>query len=210
MCAERTTYSFFRGGSLPGNLPITLADSTSVVSTFVTALIETASGNRGSGLRSLPSSAISAKVWPEPANNFSALAGFTIMESFSPSVSFKVASASSMLGCARFSDMRDHGISIEAGFGNVTTPSTPAFRSDFGREVDARVEERVFAESEGLAFSVADKCDAGVLLDNLAHLEFHGLIVAVAAGRLDAIGFELLDDVGFSALQSGAAGLAAF
>ncbi len=52
--------------------------------------------------------------------------------------------------------------------------------------------------------------DARVLLDNLAHLEFHGLVVAIVAGGLDAIRFELLDDVGFGALQSGAAGLAAF
>ena len=82
MCAERTTYSLSSAGSLPGSLPITLADSTALVSTFVTALIETASGKRGSGLRSFPRAAISAKVWPEPAKNFSALAGFTIMESF--------------------------------------------------------------------------------------------------------------------------------
>ena len=49
-----------------------------------------------------------------------------------------------------------------------------------------------------------------IFLDDLAHLEFHGLVVAIVAGGLDAVGFELLDDVGFGALQSGTAGLAAF
>ena len=119
MCADRTTYSFFSAGSVPGNLPMTLADSTSVFSTCVMAFSETASGNRGSGLRSLPSAAISANVWPEPAKSFSALAGLN-QGQLLPAVSFMLVSASSMLGGARFSAMRDHGRSIEAGLGNAT------------------------------------------------------------------------------------------
>ena len=43
--------------------------------------------------------------------------GLKYTASFSPAVSWNSASARSMLGRVRFSDMRDHGTSIEAGFG---------------------------------------------------------------------------------------------
>src|ERR1700723_3074796 len=95
--------------------------------------METASGKRGSGLRSFPNAAISANVGPEPAKNFSALAGFTVIESFNPSVSSNFGSASAMLGCVRFAVILDQGISIDAGFGIAITPITPAARNDFHR-----------------------------------------------------------------------------
>jgi hypothetical protein len=51
MCAEMTTYSFFNAASLPGSLPMILADSTGAVFTLARALREMPSGKWGSGLR---------------------------------------------------------------------------------------------------------------------------------------------------------------
>src|SRR5580692_3102363 len=133
MCADNTTYSSFNAGSLPGNFATTLADSIGFVSIAALACIEPASGNRGSVLRSLASAAISANVCPEPAKNFSALAGFTVSDNFNPSVSLNFGSASTMLGRVLFAVMRDHGISIEAGFGMLIMPATPAARYTFHR-----------------------------------------------------------------------------
>src|SRR5580658_10253873 len=95
--------------------------------------METANGNRGSVLRSLAKAAISAKVCPEPEKNFSALAGFTVSDTFNPSVSLNFGSASTMLGRVLFAAMRDHGISIDAGFGMLIMPTIPAARYTFQR-----------------------------------------------------------------------------
>src|SRR5690349_21635852 len=107
MCAERTTYSFFSAGLEPGSLATRLADSTGVVSMAAFALSETASGKCGSGLRSLPSAAISSKVWPEPAKSFSAEAGLKATPSCWPAVSKNSGSARSMEGSLWFAEMRD-------------------------------------------------------------------------------------------------------
>src|SRR5215471_840089 len=107
MCAERTTYSFFNPGSEPGSLATRFADATGVLSMAALALSETESGKCGSGLRSLPSAAISAKVWPEPAKSFSAEAGLKATPSWSPGVSRNSGSARSMEGSLWFAEMRD-------------------------------------------------------------------------------------------------------
>src|SRR3984893_6188087 len=90
------------------------------------ALRATESGKRGSGLRSLASAAISAKVWPEPAKSFSALSELKIMESWRPAVSLNSGAARSMVGCVLLRVIRDHGISWEAGLGMTIYPMAPA------------------------------------------------------------------------------------
>ena len=59
--------------------------------------------------------------------------GLNVREVLRPAVSLNSSPTRSIEGCARFTDMRDHGISIEAGFGIPTTPITPACRRDFHR-----------------------------------------------------------------------------
>src|SRR5947207_1450849 len=118
MCADSTTYSFFRFGSLPGNLAIMLADSTGFLICLVLALIDTASGKRGNCFLSLAISRISLKLWPEPSKSFSAFSGLNVIESFCPAVSSNSAPTRLMLGCRRFTEMRPgniHGSGIENG-----------------------------------------------------------------------------------------------
>src|SRR5215472_4015008 len=136
MCADRTTYSFLRTGSDPGSLPTRLADSTLVLRTVALAFNETLSGKWGSGLRSFPSSAISAKVRPEPANRLSAEAGLQITPISSPGVSSNSSPARFIEGWLRLTEMRDQGMSMEAGFRIETMPITPAARKDFQRSAD--------------------------------------------------------------------------
>src|SRR5260370_5736505 len=133
MCAERTTNSFFRAGSEPGSLATMLEDSTTVVWMTALALSETVKGKCGSGLRSLPRAAISAKVWPEPAKSCSAEAGVKTTPNFRPGVSMDSGSARSIEGWLRLAEMRDHGISMDAGLKIVMVPIAPASCSDFHR-----------------------------------------------------------------------------
>src|SRR5947208_8414165 len=133
MCAESTTNSSFNAGSEQGSLATRLEDSTGAVWIKARALSETANGKCGSVLRSLPSSAISAKVWPELANSFSAEAGLKATPSCCPGVSLNSEPARSMDGSLRLAEMRDQGMSIEAGLKMVITPATPAASRDFQR-----------------------------------------------------------------------------
>src|SRR5258708_38807470 len=82
-------------------------------------------------MRSLPKAAISSNLWPDAAKSFSACAGLKVIDILRPCVSLNSASARSMEGCARLSDMRDQGMSIEAGLGVLMTPITPACLRDF-------------------------------------------------------------------------------
>src|SRR5580693_2407163 len=92
-----------------------------------------ASGKRGKGLRSLASAARSANLWPEPAKNLPALAGFTTRANLRPGTSLNSEPTRCMVGAARLAALRDHGTSIEAGLGIVTMPTAPASRRGFQR-----------------------------------------------------------------------------
>src|SRR5260221_13488517 len=70
------------------------------MSTLVFAASEMVSGKCGSGLRSLPRAAISSKVWPEPAKNFSALAGFCLRADLAPFASVNLGEFGCLLGLA--------------------------------------------------------------------------------------------------------------
>src|SRR6266436_8993866 len=133
MCADRTTNSFLRTGSEPGSLATMLEDSTDFVSMTAFALREPAKGKCGSGLRSLPKAAISAKVWPEPVKSCSADAGLKATPSCCPGVSLNSASARSIDGWLRLTEMRDQGMSMDAGLKIVTVPMAPAALRDFQR-----------------------------------------------------------------------------
>src|SRR5262249_22971789 len=108
-------------------------DSTFLVSTVASAFKEVASAKWGRGLRSLPSAAISAKVCPEPANRLSAESGLKTIPAWRPGVSLNSSPARSIEGWLRFTEIRDQGISIEAGFNTAMAPIAPAALQGFQR-----------------------------------------------------------------------------
>src|SRR5207253_8388549 len=66
-------------------------------------------------------------------NSFSAEAGLKATPSCCPGVSLNSEPARSMDGSLRLAEMRDQGMSIEAGLKMVITPATPAASRDFQR-----------------------------------------------------------------------------
>ena len=106
---------------------MTLSDS-SVVALIATLMrADAGSAKRGSTLPSFDSARISANVWPEPANNFSARAGLNVIATCWPSVSSSAGSAIATDGMKRDSFDRSHGMSCPFGFWIEIVPSAPAF-----------------------------------------------------------------------------------
>src|SRR5260370_22873782 len=103
-----------------------LEDSRVLARMTALALSVAAKVKCGRGLRSLPKAAISAKVWPEPANSFSAEAGLKATPNWRPGGSLNSESERSMEGGLRLTEIRDHGISMEAGLEIVSVPVAPA------------------------------------------------------------------------------------
>src|SRR5438132_9316919 len=75
----------------------------------------------------------SGHTFAELANSFSAEAGLKATPSCCPGVSLNSEPARSMDGSLRLAEMRDQGMSIEAGLKMVITPATPAASRDFQR-----------------------------------------------------------------------------